>query len=421
MMNFTIYKSFPYQILFLLCIGVSLFANYELTFTVWFLTLLVTIKRKYSVTIVKYCSIFLAILLVATVSTFFSKTTLFLFIRDFTYLIKPILGLLVGYQLCRFSSKLALKVFIYTGLAISILHLVTLFFTIIQFRTLSVNFLRQQGGYFSDYEIYVLIVLIFYKNLKIEISKKQRTVLLLVIGLSSFLYLARTNLIQFIILYVGLKGYLVYSHKSLKVILSVLLFTIVGYIAIVYLNPKREGKGIEAFLYKIKIAPEEALKTRINKDDWKDFNDNYRSFENIITVKQVSNKGTRTVLFGEGLGSTLNIGRKILTNDNEYVQYIPIVHNGYMTVLLKSGLLGVILLLIFLIHLYRQKKSNIEAVQAINYLLLGSSVFLIASNWVFLGLYLKLDNKSIIIGFLIALREVMLREYKSQKSSLNEY
>jgi hypothetical protein len=420
-MNIKIYKSFPYQVLFLLCIVVSLFANYELTFAVWSLTLLVTVKRKYSFTIIQYNAIFLLILLIATVSTFFNNTTPFLFIRDFTYLVKPILGLFVGYQLCRFSSKLGLKVMVYTGLAIAIMHLVLILFAVIEFRTLSVNLLREHGGYFSDYEIYILIILIFYKNLKLEISKNQRLLLIVIIGLSSFLYLARTNLIQFIILYVGLKGYLTFNKRSLKVILLVLVAVIVGYTAIVYINPKREGKGIQAFLYKIKIAPQEAFKTKIDKDDWKDFNDNYRSFENIITVKQVSANGNRAIIFGEGLGSTLNLGRKIWTNDHEYVQYIPIVHNGYMTVFLKSGLLGVSLLLIFLIFLFRQKKSDVENVQTINYLLIGSSVFLIVSNWVFLGLYLKLDNKSIIIGFLIALREVMIREHNSQKRIKDEY
>jgi hypothetical protein len=420
-MNIKIYKSFPYQVLFLLCIVVSLFANYELTFAVWSLTLLVTVKRKYSFTIIQYNAIFLLILLIAIVSTFFNNTTPFLFIRDFTYLVKPILGLFVGYQLCRFSSKLGLKVMVYTGLAIAIMHLLMILFAVIEFRTLSVNLLREHGGYFSDYEIYILIILIFYKNLKLEISKNQRLLLIVIIGLSSFLYLARTNLIQFIILYVGLKGYLTFNKRSLKVILLVLVAVIVGYTAIVYINPKREGKGIQAFLYKIKIAPQEAFKTKIDKDDWKDFNDNYRSFENIITVKQVSANGNRAIIFGEGLGSTLNLGRKIWTNDHEYVQYIPIVHNGYMTVFLKSGLLGVSLLLIFLIVLFRQKKSDVENVQTINYLLIGSSVFLIVSNWVFLGLYLKLDNKSIIIGFLIALREVMIREYNSQKKIKDEY
>ncbi|KAF2082527.1 hypothetical protein [Flavobacterium sharifuzzamanii] len=420
-MNITVYKSFPYQILFLLCIGVSLFANYELTFAVWSLTLLLTIKRKYSFTIIQYNAIFLIILLIAIFSTFFSTTTPFLFIRDFTYLVKPILGLLVGYQLCRFSSKLALKVMVYAGLAISVMHLAMLSFTVIEFRTLSVNLLREHGGYFSDYEIYVLIILIFYRELNLEISKKQRILFLAIIGLSSFLYLARTNLIQFIILYVGLKGYLIFNKKSLKVILAVFLMSIIGYASIVYINPKREGKGIQAFLYKIKIAPQEAFKTKIDKDDWKDFNDNYRSFENIIAVNQVSAKGNRAIFFGEGLGSTLNLGRKIWTNDHEYVQYIPIAHNAYMTIFLKSGLLGVLFLLVFLIILYRQKKSDIKNVQAINYLLIGTSVFLIVSNWVFLGLYLKLDNKSIIIGFLIALREVIIKEHNSQKRIEDEY
>ncbi|WP_125718521.1 hypothetical protein [Flavobacterium ustbae] len=420
-MNIKIYKSFPYQILFLLCIGVSLFANYELTFIVWSLTLLVTVKRKYSVTIIKYSFIFLLILLVAVISTLFNRTTTFLIIRDFTYLIKPILGLLVGYQLCRFSSKLGLKVIIFTGLAIAVMHLGMLLFAFVKFRTLSVNLLREYGGYFSDFEIYVLIILIFYKDFKLEISKRLRILILLIVSVSSFLYLARTNLIQFIILYVGLKGYLILNKNSLKVLASVILATVIGYAAIVYINPKREGKGIQAFLYKIKIAPQEAFKTRINKDDWKDFNDNYRSFENIIAVKQVSDQGNRAILFGEGLGSTLNLGRKIWTNDHENVQYIPIAHNGFITVFLKSGILGVLLLIIFLVLLYRQKKSDIENVQAVNYLLIGSSIFLIVSNWVFLGFYLKLDNKSIIIGFLIALREIMIREYKNQKTISDEY
>ncbi|KAF2339308.1 hypothetical protein [Flavobacterium tistrianum] len=316
---------------------------------------------------------------------------------------------------------MALKVMVYAGLAISVMHLVMLSFTVIEFRTLSVNLLREHGGYFSDYEIYILIILIFYKELKLEISKKQRILFLAIIGLSSFLYLARTNLIQFIILYVGLKGYLIFNKKSLKVILAVFLASIIGYASIVYINPKREGKGIQAFLYKIKIAPQEAFKTKIDKEDWKDFNDNYRSFENIIAVNQVSAKGNRAIFFGEGLGSTLNLGRKIWTNDHEYVQYIPIAHNAYMTIFLKSGLLGVLFLLTFLIILYRQKKSDIKNVQAINYLLIGTSIFLVVSNWVFLGLYLKLDNKSIIIGFLIALREVIIKEHNSQKRIENEH
>lgn len=403
-------NKYIHHFLFLSCIVVSMFPNYELTFVVWTISFLLTLRRTYSVALVKYILIFFSILVIAFISSFFDEATLFLKIRDFTYLVKPILGMLVGYQLCLYSSKKALKLFVYTGLFLAILHLIIVFIIFLNYKTLDMNLIRSKAGYFSDYEIYVLILLLFRQEFKLEFSKKRALLILTVVGLSSFLYLARTNMIQFVILFIGLKGYFTLNKQAIKVLTTVILSTLLTYTAIYYSNPKRNGKGIETLLYKIKIAPEEAFKTKINKEDWKDFNDNYRSFENIIAVRQVSKNGYRAIFFGEGLGSTLNLGRLVLSNDGEYVRYIPIVHNGYMTVFLKSGILGVLFLVSFLIILFRQKKSEIPIVKQVNYLLIGTAVFLIISNWVFLGLYLKLDNKSIIIGFLISLKQILNRE-----------
>ncbi|WP_353169826.1 hypothetical protein [Flavobacterium sp.] len=403
-------KDFTSKILFLICIVVSLIPNYELTFAIWFITFLVTINKNYSVTIFKYVATFSAILLIAFLSSLFYQPKLFLFIRDITYMIKPIIGLLLGYQIFKNEKTLRLNYFIYVGLIIAIIHIGTIFIAFLQVKSLNLTLLREKGGYFSDYEIYVIIMLIFHKELDITISKKRINYILIVVVLSSTLYAARTNMIQFVILFLAMKGYFKLTRKSLTVLVTIFSLTAVSYFAIVSYNPKRGGKGLDAFLYKIKIAPEEAFKTKINKNDWKDFNDNYRSFENIITVQQVSHEGALAILFGEGLGSRLNLGRKVFTNDGEFVQFIPYVHNGFMTVFFKSGILGVLFLIFFLILLFRQPKTNNPKLLYINYLLIGTSVFLIVSNWVFLGLYLKLDNKSIIIGFLIALKEVIAKQ-----------
>lgn len=94
------------------------------------------------------------------------------------------------------------------------------------------------------------------------------------------------------------------------------------------------------------------------------------------------------------------------------MQFIPILHNGFMTVFLKAGLLGVFLLCYFIYILSKQSRSENEIIRNINYLLVGTTIFLIVSNWVFMGLYLKLDNKSIIIGFLIALKELIANQSK---------
>ncbi|MGX7667844.1 hypothetical protein [Flavobacterium pedocola] len=413
------YKNIVYQLLYFACIGVTFLNNYELTFLIWFMTLLLTVKRTYTVTILKYVSCFVLILSIAFFGSLFREHGIYDIIRDITYLLKPVVGMLAGYQLCKFNRERALKLFVYTGLIIAVIHLIIIAIASVKYQTLNVNLIRKEAGYFSDYEIYALIILIFRNNLKLVFSKINAWSFMLVLGISCFLYLSRTNLIQIIILYIALKGYFTVNKKSVQVLASIVLAVLVGYSAILYINPKRNGEGLEAFLYKVKIAPIEPFKTKIDKGDWKDFNDNYRSYENIITIKQVTNDGWNSIFFGEGLGSKLNLGRKVLSNDGEYVQYIPYVHNGFMTVFLKSGLLGVCISVFFIILLFRQKKSDIESVRHINYLLIGTSVFLIVSNWVFLGLYLKLDNKSIIIGFLLALREITIRENQSQKGINN--
>jgi hypothetical protein len=398
-----------YSFLYILCIVSSFFPNYEITFLIWLTTVLLTIKKKYSITIFNFILLFLGILLIASISSLFYKYQTFSIVKDFTYLLKPILGLLVGYQIFdKFKSK-SFDVFINAGLVLSTIHILLILFAFLKFHSVDMNLIRAEAGFFSDYEVYVFVVLLFSDKFNIEIDKKRKTIFLFVIGFSIFMYLARTNFLQLAILVLGTKGYFVLTKKSLQVLGIVSIGVLLSYGAIYYANPKRNGKGIEALLYKIKIAPEEAFKTKINKNDWKDFNDNYRSFENIITVKQVTADGFRAVFFGKGIGSTLNIGQKIKTTDGSIIQYISIAHNGFMTIFMKSGLLGLLLLLAFLYLLYTQKRDKNPLINQLNMLLMGTSVFLVLSTWVFMGVYFKLDNKSIIIGFIFAMREYLIK------------
>lgn len=405
-------KRIIYSILYTICILVPYINNYELTFSIWFITLCLTIVNKYSLEVLKYISCFIIILLIAFIVSFFKDESTYNFFRDIAYLLKPILGLLIGYQLYKQNPNNFFPTVIYTGLIISIAHLIIIFITFLRFYTISVNLLRDFCGFHSDYEVYVLIILIFHKKFELSWSMKKIYLMIIIVGLSSFLYLSRTNFIQIVILYIALRGYFIINKKSI-VIMSYVLLLVTGSYAIIYhSNPQRSGKGIEEFLYKIKNAPIEPFKTKINKENWKDFNDNYRSYENILTVKQVSSEGILAIIFGRGLGVTIDLGRQIMTNDHELIQYIPILHNGFATVYLKSGLLGLFFLLLFLYLISKPKKSTLTQVQNINLLMLGTAIFLIISNWVFMGVYLKLDNKSVLIGFLICFREIIIKKDK---------
>lgn len=409
-MGIKISKNLPYQILFGLCIGVTYLNIYELNFAVWVFTLAITFKKSYSVDILKYISFFVAIFLIAFVATFFYNNILYESIRDVTYLIKPILGLLVGYQLCRNYDIKPFETIIYTGVVIAIIHLSILMHSVIIYRIINIHALRMRGGYFSDFEVYSLILILFYKQLGLVFSSRRFWLIITVLVLSSFMYLSRTNFIQFVIFYLAMKGFLSLNKKSILIFSIFIGLSLIGYSIIYNMNVSRNGKGMEALFYKIKNAPIEPFKTKVDPNDWADFNDNYRSYETIRTVKQVVNTGTPAIIFGKGLGATVDMGREVRTNEATFVRKQAILHNANSTVFLKSGLVGVFFLMLSVIYLCKQKRSNNQIVKQINLLLFSTGIFLIVANWVLLGLYLKLDNKAIIIGFLICYREMVIKK-----------
>jgi hypothetical protein len=411
-MALSLQKITIYQLLLAICLAVPYLGNYELTFAIWVGTVLVTLQQRYSVTLAKYALCFVAIVVVAFFSTTFARDNLFYIIRDITYLLKPVIGLLVGYQLCRHNYRNAFRTIAYIGFMVSVIHLLVIGVTFLRFYHLSVNLIRVYSGYFSDFEVYALVLVLFHNKFGIHFSKKIFYLLAVTIGFSAALYLARTNFIQFAILVMGLKGYFVLNRRALAAITTVVVLAVVSYSAVLYINPKRNGEGIEAFLYKIKVAPTEPFKMKINKDDYKDFNDNYRSVELIHTFKQVTMKGPATIIAGKGLGSQVDLKREVYLGDM-FLRYISVLHNSFMTAFLKSGVIGMLLLLYSIIMLYRQKKSDVPINKQINLLIMGTAVFMLVSNWVLMGYYFTEDSKSILVGFLFAYKEITERNAKT--------
>ncbi len=400
-------KGFLYNLLFAFCVIIPFFNNYELSFVCWFFAALLTVKKKYSITFITYLSLFVFILIIAiAVGLFYSHDSYFV-LRDITYLLKPILGLLIGYQFYKNNIKQPFGFLLNTGIIMACIHLLLVFYGIVLEGASSVAYIRIYGGYFNDFEIYTLIILIFHKKLELNLSKKRYSVYLLILGLSSFFYLARTNFIQFIILFFALKEWIKLTPKSISIVLSVIVALCVSYFAIYQYNPKRNSSSsVEELMYKIKLIPQEAFVTKIDRDDWRFFHDHYRSYENIRTIEQMSHNNT--FLFGEGVGSQVNLKQRVFLGDM-YLKEISILHNGYMTILLKSGVFGLILLLVSIGFFFLKFSKVNTADKNINLFFLGTGVFLIASYWVFMGFYNLLDAKTILIGFLFAYKNQLVK------------
>jgi hypothetical protein len=252
-----------WQLLYVLCIAVPYLDNFELTFFTWCTAFVLTLCKKYSLDIFKIVIPYILILILAGIFTFRNEHQLYFIIRDITYLSKPIIGFLVGYQLYKKNASFAFNLIVKTGVFIALCHIYTIFSAIVLHHARTVSDLRFYSGYFSDYEIYVFIILLFHKQFGLDIPKNKIRIFTIIVGFSAFMYLARTNFIQFAILYFALKGYLVINKRTIALYGSIIIASIIAYSAIVYSNPKRDAEGLEGMLYKIKVAPLEPFKTTI--------------------------------------------------------------------------------------------------------------------------------------------------------------
>lgn len=416
-MKIALSSEWPYQLLFLVAVGFSYVNNYEISLAVWLIVLVISVKRYYSKNILILCSFFGVIVFLGIIRSFFYDHDLYVIIRDLSYFIKPIVGLLIGYQCFRSKDNNFFTTVIYCALVISIIHLMILANAFIFHHVRYVHEIRHHGGYFSDFETFAVIILLFHKKFELKFSTQKRLILLVIIGTSLFLYLARTNLIQFFIISFGLLG-LFQLNRSKITILSILLIAGgFGYKIIYDMNPARGAAGFENFLYKIKNSPKEIYDPYVVNDNTARFHDNFRSYETKVTILQVYGKRDNGIWFGNGFGSTVNYGSLMWTNDGARVRHAPILHNGYSTIFLKTGVVGLTVFIASMIYLTIMfRKSSKEYLNNLKLLLNSTGIFLFISTLIFLGFYLKLDNKSLFIGGLIAYYEIILKS----KNVLNE-
>ena len=220
-MSFKISNNLLYQLLFALCIGVPYLNIYELTFLVWMTTLFITLKQKYSLTVFQYVFPYIVVMIVGSFTLFFYESTMYEIIRDITYLVKPIIGMLIGYQLCRNKDMRPFHTIVNVGLFIAIIHLIIIFCNAIIHKVININELREYSGYFSDFEVYALIIVLFHKQFEIFLGPKRFWFLFIVIGISSFLYLSRANFIQFCLFYMVLKGYFTLNKKTVIILSTI--------------------------------------------------------------------------------------------------------------------------------------------------------------------------------------------------------
>lgn len=278
---------------------------------------------------------------------------MYYFGRDIMYYFQPLVFIVTGIYLfieIRDYKKI-LKILIFSSSIVTLYFLLDLIKNpeILLESSLKIRYEYQISNFSS---ITTILLLHYSRNLYDQLFNKYIYMFLLFISyLSLVLSFSRTNyLILLIIL-------LFYIFKRKKIIWSMYISAIfIVFIVLFGSNFKniKEGNQGTTFLAKLTNSFNEIyVQDYYTKED---IIQNWRGYEAFLGLSDYEKGNTLEIFFGQGLGAFSE--GPLWVFGGEQFQVIPIFHNGYITILLKSGIVGLLLFFIFLVRLLNVGLNN---------------------------------------------------------------
>ncbi len=400
------------KVLLVLLFLVSLLLNsFEAVIALSFILLIVlltTSKNVISSDFLNIISTLILILLIAVFGSFFRDIVFLDFIKDFLYLIKPVLFLVIGYLISQKINdrEVFFKIIIYTATICAVYHIIRFMIFMSDVTTLSINYMRPIVGLDNFLELFAVSLLVANTKYKI-VTIKYKNLMTLILAVSFLLYFSRTMFALVIVLSLAFLGYLRISKKGLGYILMGSVGLILFYVYLFSINIPRDSKStVDNFLYKIKMAPAEIFiaKTSFDIRDHAQLWDHWRAYEANMAIDQLNEGGATAWTVGLGAGSLVDLKFFApLSDDAKGLRYISKLHNGYAFVLYKTGIIGILLYVMFLLGNYLAYKRSKFTKPIIANMIFGIVLYYLSTSLVITGIYNTADTTTIILGGILFL------------------
>lgn len=275
--------------------------------------------------------------------------------KDLSHFIKPLSGIFVGYLLARKINDFSVFIrgIVFLGVFSACIHFVTILF----FSGLDTVSQIREFGKDNFLELFALFFLIYYEKFqhnKLFSNKLNHNIVVVVLALSCLLYLSRTMMVVALVLLFSIYNYTKITKKTIQLFVTLCIVVVLFYSYLFSVKIDRNGTGVESFLYKVKIAPEEIFTAKIDRENHKDLWDHWRGYE-AKRAFALLEKNPSSYVFGTGYGSLVNLKFYApLSGDKKGMKYISELHNGYIYLLYKTGIVGLFVYFFFLYRLYKR-------------------------------------------------------------------
>ena len=324
-----------------LMLSESLIFSVDVISVIVFFFVLLNIKP----TLKKYYKIVLPLLLIFLIGIISARALDYNFFKDCWYFIKPVFYFMAGVILVKYFKTLES----FNNIIILVAFLFTLTSVVVLFAESKVGEIVSQAylintSFHISYLICYAIILIGSKKYHSNLLSKFGIYLVLFFVLFLIIIFSRSLILTLIIL-------LLFTQKGLQYVKKYFLrFGLIFGLIVIFIA----FYDIDIFttlLAKFSLSIEEITLSRStysigNVSNW-------RGYESFVAVKTITDDASvYSYLFGKGLGATIDLGFFIKLGEGN-LREIGLLHNGYLELILKTGLLGILLYLIFLYKLYR--------------------------------------------------------------------
>lgn len=259
-------------------------------------------------------------------------------LRDISFALTPISLIFIGYWMADNGGRWQriLKVIVTCGIVLAGLHLSAFIRNPALLSAGLMEVRSSEGAGLGTGSLVVLSIVLGLFQYRLGIGnlfpKLLPRIISLPVLLASFvLSYSRTEFMVALMLSLALWGLL--TKINARMILSVVVL-VIGFFAIAVTTPKDE-----VGTFRSKLARTFTEVTVSNYQDAQDINDNWRGFETYRVLASFSSGNLLQQMFGQGFGSQADLGFYMTLSGGDY-RYIPVFHNGYAYILLKTGLLG---------------------------------------------------------------------------------
>jgi hypothetical protein len=309
--------------------------------------------------------------------------------QGFFYLSIPLLLISIGFQFSNiFTIKQFLSFVLVIGTIISLLFIIVALFKIgfSAFKSpyTEARFILGSG---SPACVLSLVISLFADKFGFDFFKNIfRKYLSILISLAAiYLFASRTYWVM-LILFIAV--FSVKTIKTDKLLISIVLLIsfILIFINIHYSNDDLSFSN--SLFYKLTHSFNEIALNNFYSD--KDINLNYRGYEAYMAWKTYSQGNIPELIFGQGFGKLVNLNAEVLLAGKFWTQ-VPIIHNGFFYILLKTGALGLLFNLIFffffaMMGLRKYSSKDIKQ-QFLGVIVLACGLSLFMTNFVICGLF----------------------------------